>query len=157
VIAYPVVSGFVLLFWLVLNESASPGHILLGLGLGLFASVTLARLQDPGLKPRNVPAILRLLGHVTVEVLRSNLAVARTILRGGTRRSSGFLSVQLELKDPHALAVLSCILTATPGSLWVDFDPTDGHLLLHVLDLIDEEAWIGTVKGYERRLQEIFR
>ncbi|KQT47592.1 hypothetical protein ASG43_10980 [Aureimonas sp. Leaf454] len=156
-IAYPVIAGFVALFWLVLNQSVSPGHVLLGLGLGLFASATLTRLQEPGLRPRNIPAILRLLRHVAVEIVRSNIAVSRIILRRDMRPTSGFLMIRLDLQDPHALAVLSCILTATPGSLWVDFDPKDGRLLLHVLDLIDEDSWIAIVKGYEERLQEIFR
>ncbi|KQT65947.1 MULTISPECIES: Na+/H+ antiporter subunit E [unclassified Aureimonas] len=155
--AYPLFALCILAFWLMLNQSASPGHILLGAGLGLFGSFTLARLQEPGLRPGNPRAVLKLAAHVAVEIVRSNIAVARIVLSGSAKRRSGFLTVRLELKDPHALAVLSAILTATPGSLWVDFDPTDGRLLLHVLDLIDEETWVGIVKGYEARLQEIFR
>ena len=155
--AYPLFAGFVLIFWLTLNQSVAPGHVLLGLGLGLFGSFTLARLQEPGLRPGNMRAILGLAVHVAAEIVRSNIAVGRIVLFGSARRRAGFLTIRLELKDPHALAVLSVILTATPGSLWVDFDPADGRLLIHVLDLIDEETWVGTVKGYEARLQEIFR
>lgn len=155
--AYPIFTVCVLLFWLMLNQSVSPGHVLLGLGLGLFGSFTLSRLQEPGLRPRNAVAILRLAARVAIEILRSNIAVAKVVLFRPAERRSGFLTVALELKDPNALAVLSIILTATPGSLWVDFDPTDGRLLLHVLDLIDEDTWVGIVKGYEARLQEIFR
>lgn len=155
--AYPLFAACVLVFWLMLNQSVSIGHMILGTVLGLFGSFTLGRLQDPGLRPGNPRAILRLAAHVAVEIVRSNIAVARIVLSRSAPRRSGFLTVRLELKDPHALAVLSAILTATPGSLWVDFDPTDGRLLIHVLDLIDEETWIGIVKGYEARLQEIFR
>lgn len=155
--AYPIFAGFVLVFWLLLNQSVSLGQIIIGTGLGLFGSFTLARLQEPGLRPGNLRAILRLAGHVAVEIVRSNIAVARIVLARSTESRSGFLTVTLELQDPHALAVLSAILTATPGSLWVDFDPTNGRLLLHVLDLIDDETWIAIVKGYEARLQEIFQ
>jgi multicomponent K+:H+ antiporter subunit E len=53
--------------------------------------------------------------------------------------------------------VLACILTATPGTAWVEFDSKDGWLLLHVLDLIDQETWVDIVKNrYEQPLLEIF-
>ena len=48
-------------------------------------------------------------------------------------------------------------MTATPGTLWVTFNSANGVLTLHVLDLIDEDAWIATIKQrYERHLLEIF-
>ena len=52
---------------------------------------------------------------------------------------------------------MACIITATPGTLWVNFDAQKGLLIIHVLDLIDEGEWIHTIKGrYERHLLEIF-
>ena len=65
--------------------------------------------------------------------------------------------LSLELRDPYGLATLACIITSTPGTLWVSFDPTQGRLTIHVLDLIEESDWISTIKGrYERLLMEIF-
>ncbi len=64
----------------------------------------------------------------------------------------------LELKDPAALAVLSCIITATPGSAWLEYSPAESTVLIHVLDLIDEQQWVDTIKRrYEDLLLEIFR
>jgi multicomponent K+:H+ antiporter subunit E len=55
------------------------------------------------------------------------------------------------------LAALACIITATPGTLWVEYDSADNTMLLHVLDLIDDEEWVRIIKGrYEKRLMEIF-
>lgn len=93
-----------------------------------------------------------------VDIVRSNIAVGRIIL-GPRRREeiSGFLVVPLDMRAPYGLATLATILTATPGTLWVRFDPESGLLTLHILDLIDETAWIAIIKGrYERRLMEIF-
>ncbi|CFN82809.1 pH adaptation potassium efflux protein [Bordetella pertussis] len=46
-------------------------------------------------------------------------------------------------------------MTYTPGTVWVDI--IDGKLVLHVLDLQNEEAWIALVKQrYERTLIEVF-
>jgi multicomponent K+:H+ antiporter subunit E len=84
--------------------------------------------------------------------------VARIVLNPRHRgQTSGFLDIPLELRHPAGLAVLACIITATPGTAWARYDSARSVLTLHILDLIDEEAWIRTIKGrYERRLQEIF-
>ena len=70
---------------------------------------------------------------------------------------SGFVDISLELRDAYGLAVLACIITSTPGTLWVKHEAGTGMLTIHVLDLIDESEWIETIKGrYERLLLEIF-
>ena len=67
------------------------------------------------------------------------------------------MNIPLDLRDPYGLAVLACIITSTPGTLWVSFDSAKGMLMIHVLDLVDENEWIRTIKGrYERLLLEIF-
>ena len=96
---------------------------------------------------------------ILFEVVRSNNAVARIIARPSSAptRRSGFVRIPLDMRSPHGLAALACTLTATPGTVWVDYDSADGTMLLHVLDLIDEEAWVRIVKDrWERRLMEIF-
>jgi multicomponent K+:H+ antiporter subunit E len=84
--------------------------------------------------------------------------VAWLILReGNNRRVSGFMTVPLELRSQMGLAVLAIILTATPGTAWLDYNSARGTLLLHVLDLVDENAWLTLIKTrYEHLLLEIF-
>jgi multicomponent K+:H+ antiporter subunit E len=54
--------------------------------------------------------------------------------------------------------VLACIITATPGTSWARYDAVRNTLTIHVLDLVDEQAWITQFKlRYERRLLEIFQ
>jgi multicomponent K+:H+ antiporter subunit E len=95
---------------------------------------------------------------VLVDIVRSNIAVARIVLSPATRqRVAGFLSMPLELRHPGGLAVMACIVTATPGTSWARYDAARNTVTIHVLDLVDEEEWIRTFKQrYERRLQEIF-
>lgn len=67
------------------------------------------------------------------------------------------MEIPLELRDPYGLAMLACIITSTPGTLWVDFNEASGTLTIHVLDLVDKTEWVRTIKGrYERLLLEIF-
>lgn len=155
---FPLLTAALLIMWLLLNESASPGSLLLGTVLALGASRALLVLDPPKARFRRPLAALRLALVVLVEIVRSNNAVARIILHSGTRgRRSGFVRIPLDMRDPYGLATLACIITATPGTIWVEYDSAGNTVLLHVLDLIDEEAWVRIIKNrYERRLMEIF-
>ncbi|CUU20945.1 Na H antiporter subunit E CDS [Bradyrhizobium sp.] len=67
------------------------------------------------------------------------------------------MNVPLDMRNPYGLALLACIITSSPGTLWVNFDAQKGLLMIHVLDLVDEAEWIRTIKQrYERHLLEIF-
>jgi multicomponent K+:H+ antiporter subunit E len=149
-----------LALWLVLNESLAPGQVLLGAALALGGVAVYSRLQLPANRVRNRPgAALRLLGLVVADIVRSNLAVARIVLgldRG--QRSAGFLVLPLELRHPGGLAVIACIITATPGTSWVRYDSAANVVTIHVLDLVDADDWIRLFKQrYERPLMEIFQ
>ncbi|MBL6078510.1 Na+/H+ antiporter subunit E [Belnapia sp. T18] len=156
---HPLLALFLLSAWLLLMESISPGAVVLGGVLAVGGSWTLASLASPRARLRRLTVLPGLLGDVLVEVMRSNYAVARIIVHpadGGVRRS-GFIYIPLDMRAPYGLAALACILTATPGTVWVDYDSAEGTMLLHVLDLVDEAEWVHIVKErWERRLMEIF-
>jgi multicomponent K+:H+ antiporter subunit E len=155
---FPIVLtvGLVLM-WLLLNNTLAPGQILLG-AIVAAASVYVFRRARPLLpRLRQPQVIVKLVFRVLIDIVRSNVAVARIIL--GLRRQirPGFLEIPLDLRDPHGLAVLAAIVTSTPGTVWVGLAPDDSVLTLHVLDLQDEKQWIDTIKNrYERLLLEIF-
>lgn len=156
---YPLVSACLLILWLLLNETVSPGHIVLGGVVALIAGWALRALELPRVHLRRPGVIVRLAAMVIADIVRSNIAVARIVLGlGPAKRRSGLVEVPLELRDPYGLAALACIITATPGTLWVGFDAATGRLMIHVLDLVDSGEWVRTIKGrYERLLLEIFR
>ena len=156
---YPALSAALLAMWLLLNQSVALEHLLLGAGLGVAGGRALAVLLAPaGRARRRAIVVAQLLWLVFADIVRSNVAVARIVLHPGMRkRTSGFLTMPLEVRHPGALAVLACIITATPGTSWARYDAARNVLTIHVLDLIDEPAWIRLFKKrYERRLQEIF-
>lgn len=155
---YPLLAVLLLLFWLFLNQSVSPGQIILGIILSIGASLALSALRIPGVRIRNIGAIVTLTVMVLRDIIRSNIAVTKLILQPGLPGyTSGFMTINLDMRNQYGLAVLAVIITSTPGTLWVNFDTSTGTLLIHVLDLVDEETWIKTIKhGYERLLMEIF-
>ena len=157
-VPFPIASAGLLVLWLLLNQTFSPGHVLLGSAIALIGGWALAALEAPKARPRSLRAVFRLAAFVLADIVRSNIAVARIILGlEKRRRTSGFVEIPLELRDPYGLATLACIITSTPGTLWVDFNEASGTLTIHVLDLVDKSEWVRTIKGrYERLLLEIF-
>lgn len=153
---YPLLATALTLMWLLLT-SFSLGNLILGGIVAILAGQAMTALEParPGL--RRPDLILRFFGVVMIDIARSNIAVARVLLRGGPRRS-GFVEIPLRLREPVGLAILAIVLTSTPGTAWIDYDSSQGRLLLHVFDLNDGDDWREIVQNrYERLLLEILR
>jgi multicomponent K+:H+ antiporter subunit E len=156
---FPLFSLSLLGMWLLLNGTLAAAHIVLGAVIGVAGGLILARLQAPLYRVRHrawTAAVLVWL--MFVDIVRSNIAVGRIAFRPGIRgRTAGFIDLRLKIRHPGGLAVLACVITATPGTSWARYDAARNVLTIHVLDLVDEQAWIRQFKErYERRLMEIF-
>ena len=152
----PVLTGVLLLMWLLLNDSLSLGHVLLGLLFAVALAWSSGALRPLQPRIRRAQLVLVLLGRVLLDIVQSNIGVARIVL-GLRQARSGFVKIPLDLTDPHGLAVLAGIVTATPGTVWVGHDATTSALTLHVLDLTSEQEWIDWIKNrYERLLLGVF-
>jgi multicomponent K+:H+ antiporter subunit E len=151
-------SAFVLATWLLLNQTVALGHVLLGAVLGVVVAQAFTRLDPPPLRVRNHHLIPVLAAVVLYDIVRSNLALLRIILVGRKRPvRSGFVRIPMQLTDHYGLAILACIITSTPGTIWMSYQADRSILLIHVFDLVDEETWILTIKSrYETPLREIF-
>jgi multicomponent K+:H+ antiporter subunit E len=159
ILSFPLGFAGLIVLWLLLNQALSLGQAVLGGMVALIGLWAFAALDPERVRMRRLGAILRLAMLVGADIVRSNIAVARIILGFGSRRErrSGFIEIPMDLSDPYGLAALACIITATPGTLWVSFDEAKATLLIHVLDLVDDAEWTRTIKGrYERLLLEIF-
>jgi multicomponent K+:H+ antiporter subunit E len=145
--------------WLLLNQTLAPAQIVLGAGLAIalaWAGSTFRPLRAHVRRP-DIAAGLVLV--VLLDIVRSNISVARIVL--GLRRdhkvASGFLHIPLELHDPYGLAALAAIITSTPGTVWAGISADGNTLTLHVLDLRNEAELIHAIKHrYEAPLRKIF-
>lgn len=154
---YPLLSITLLAMWLLLNQSLAPGSIIIGLVLGMVLGWVALKLHPARSHLRRLGRAAGFALEVIADIVRSNIAVASIILCAGrVPASAGFLTVDLDLEDENALALLACIMTATPGTAWLEYDRREKILLFHVLDLQNAELWCRMVKRYEAALKEIF-
>lgn len=157
-IPHPLLTIAMTLMWMLLTRF-SLGHLVLGGSLALFAGWTTHALQPQRPPLRGLRVLPRLLVTIFLDVIRSNVAVARLLLVEGrsSSRESCFLLVPVALHNPAALAVLAMILTATPGTAWVEYVSETGTLVLHIFDGAEREHYGQVINGvYVPMLQEIF-
>jgi multicomponent K+:H+ antiporter subunit E len=155
----PTVVLCLTVLWLILQQTVAPDQILLGAALAVLLAGASARLRPLRAHFRRADLAAALLLVVLWEIIQSNLAVARIVLGLVRNREvrSGFVQIPLELRDPHGLAALAAIVTATPGTVWAGLSADGKQLTLHILDIEDEQRWVAYIKErFERPLMRIF-
>src|SRR5215213_3796522 len=104
VLPYPLLSLALIVLWLLLNQSVSVGHIILGSVIAVLASWAMAALRPEKPRIRRPGTILRLAGLVLLDILRSNIAVGRIIVRSREPGvNAGFMTIPLDLRSRNGL------------------------------------------------------
>ncbi|MDN3711354.1 Na+/H+ antiporter subunit E [Paracoccus cavernae] len=157
-IPHPILSAALVVMWMILT-SFSLGNFLLGAAISVLAGWVVSRLRPKRVEIHSWKALFTLGFRVFIDIMKSNYAVAKLITRGPNdpERHPGFILIDLRLRDRNGLALLSVIITSTPGTAWVEYDPEAGQLLMHILDLREGEDWQSIIRDrYEGLLMEIF-
>jgi len=157
ILPYPVFTLSLACMWLLLN-GLTLGQLLIALTVALVGGIAMRQLEPEQVHLRRWWLIPLLFIRVLIDITKSNIATAWIILSGGRHKAkSGFMLIPLEVKSQTAIALLGVILTATPGTAWIAYGAKRNEILLHVLDLHNEETWRKLIKSrYESLLKEIF-
>lgn len=158
ILSRPFLLMALMLMWMLLT-SFSFGNLILAVLFASLAVWAFGALDEPKSGMVRIWPLLKLAGIMSYDIIRSNMAVAWLIMTNGRhgKRRSGFVRIQLRLKNTAALSLLAMAVTATPGTAWMQYDSESGVLLLHVFDLIDEEDWRNLIRNrYEALLLEGF-
>jgi multicomponent K+:H+ antiporter subunit E len=154
---HPLLSLVLLLLWLLLNNSAAPGHLVLGSALALLIPLYTRRFWPEPAVVRRPALALRLTGIVLRDILVANLTVSRLVLgpRAGIRPR--FVRIPLDVEGEVAATVLASVISLTPGTVSATLEPGRRRLLVHALSEEDPEALIRQIKSrYEAPIKEIF-
>jgi multicomponent K+:H+ antiporter subunit E len=156
----PLLSLALFIAWLMLNESASAGHLVLGAALALVLPVLTRAWRPDRPRLRHAGTALKLATTIRLEIVKSNITVARLILGNERHITPRFVWVPLALRDPHGIVALAGVVTMTPGTLSADLSDDRRHLLVHAFDVDDDAtqaALIADIKmRYEAPLIRIF-
>ncbi|WP_028671777.1 Na+/H+ antiporter subunit E [Saccharospirillum impatiens] len=154
---FPYLSLLLLITWLLMNNSVSPGQILLGGILALVIPLGTASMRktQPTLKKPflAVKYLLMLMGDIIV----SNIEVAIQVLGPVRNITPGFIAVPLDISQDLPITLLASSISLTPGTVSLEVSEDKQWLYVHVLNLVDEAGTIANIKQrYESPLREIF-
>ncbi|ALS98979.1 Na+/H+ antiporter subunit E [Lacimicrobium alkaliphilum] len=154
----PIHSLLLLVVWLMLNGSLSPGHLILGSILAICIPLICAPLQVPQPKIARPYRAIRYILMVLGDIVVANIQVALLVVGPMRRINPGFVAVPLDLQDTLPITVLASTVTMTPGTVSCEVTEDRKWLYVHVLDMPgDEQEVVKHIKQrYEAAIKEIF-
>lgn len=155
---YPILSLTLLVVWLLLNNSLSAGHFLLGTILALVIPIGTRSLQKPQATLHRPLLVIRYMLVLMGDIIKSNIEVAIQVLGPLHKLTPGFIAIPLDMTEELPITMLASSISLTPGTVSVEVSEDRHWLYVHVLNLSDEAETIKTIKQrYERPLKEIFQ
>lgn len=102
--------------------------------------------------PRRVSpvGVARLVVHVLIQLVPSNVLVARQILSRRSRIRTGVLAYPLQHPSDEVLSLMAHVIALTPGTMTVEATREPSVLYVHFLLLSDLDQARRTVAGLER-------
>lgn len=153
----PVFSILLLLVWLLLARSVSPGHIVLGGFLAIVIPLLTNRFWDSRPRIKKPLVLLRFLLRVLGDIITANFEVAYLIANPWRKLNPHFVEYPLMLEERFTITLLANTISLTPGTVSANLRMDGKTLLIHALNADDEEALIHQIRErYERPLKEIY-
>lgn len=154
---HPVLSGVLLLVWLLLFNTLSAGHIVLGSFFALGLPLLNRQFWPEAPKVSHWPRLGQFVVTVLADIVIANIAVSRLVLGSNRHLHPAVVRVPMELENPFAVTLLASTVSLTPGTVSAEISEDCHTLEVHCLDLRDAEGLVRTIKErYEAPLKEIF-
>jgi multicomponent K+:H+ antiporter subunit E len=154
---HPLLTLTLAILWLLLVNTLSAGHVVLGALLGWLIPFATSPFWPERIRIRHPLTLLHYLGILIVDIVRGSFLVARLILEGPARLRPAFVAVPLALETDLAISLLANTISLTPGTVSAHLSEDKRTLVVHTLDTGDAAALVAEIKQrYEAPLKRIF-
>lgn len=154
---HPVLTIVLALIWVLLVNSVSAGHILLGLLFGWSLPLFTRSFWPESVRIARPLVLLRYIAIVLFDIVVANLTVARLILGRPKNLQPKFVELPLDLQSDLAISLLANTITLTPGTVSAQLSDDRRCLIVHALHETDTGAMVKKIKQrYETPLKEVF-
>jgi multicomponent Na+:H+ antiporter subunit E len=144
-------AAWLVLVWMLLWGTFSWANLLGGLAVGLVVMAFFPLPDVTGGRRLRPWGLLRVLGGILVDFVRSSAQVAWQSVRPGPPIRSSVVAVRLATRSELLIAVAIEALSLVPGSVVVDTDPEEGIIYAHVLGASDDAA----VEAFRRQVARL--
>jgi multicomponent Na+:H+ antiporter subunit E len=144
--------------WMFLKVSYDSVTFFVGYFFGLAIIFSFRRFFQSRFYIYRFIAVIRLFFIFIKELLLSNIAVLKVILKPKLDIRPGIFALETELTNDWEITVLANLITLTPGTLVVDVSPDNKILYIHAMDIGDAEEAINSIKNtFEKAIMEVSR
>jgi len=158
ILPHPILSVSLLVAWLLLNNTLSLGHIVLGGILAILIPWFTASFWPNKVCAKNPLVFFKFSMVVLYDIIIANITVARLVLGSNDALRPSFFQLPLDIKHPLGISVLASTISLTPGTVSCDLSDDATCLTIHALDIEDIQKEIDSIKQrYEKPLMEVFQ
>jgi multicomponent Na+:H+ antiporter subunit E len=144
--------------WMFLTVTYEPVAFLKGYLFGLLIIFAFRRFFESRFYLLRVIAVINLLFIFIRELILSNIAVLKVLLKPKLDVRPGIFAYPTVLEEDWQIMVLSNLITLTPGTLVIDVSPDNKILYVHAMDIGDAEESIDSIKNtFEKAILEVSR
>ncbi len=144
--------------WMFLKNEYSGNTFIIGYILGLLILIVFRHFFNERFYMLRVYAVMKLVLLFFRELLLSNIAVLKVILKPRLTITPGIFALETKLTKDWEITILANLITLTPGTLVVNVSADNKTLYIHAMDLADKQEAIDNIKNtFEKAIMEVSR
>ncbi|MGG0716075.1 Na+/H+ antiporter subunit E [Robertmurraya massiliosenegalensis] len=147
---------FLAFMWMFIKVSFDVSSFIKGYFFGIIILFVLRRFFSSRFYLARVYAFIKLLLIFLKELLLSNLAVLKVILKPKLDMKPGIFAYKTVLTKDWQITLLSNLITLTPGTLVIDVSDDNQTLYIHAMDIDDVDEAVNSIKNtFEKAILEV--
>lgn len=153
-----VLNVFLAFMWMFIKVSFDFSSFIKGYFFGLIIIFVFRRFFKSRFYLGNIYAAIKLTLIFLRELILSNIAVIKVVLKPKLDMRPGIFAYETVLTKDWEITILSSLITLTPGTLVVEVSDDNKILYIHAMDIDDvDEAKNSIRNSFEKAIMEVSR
>ncbi len=151
-----VINMILAIFWLFLSDSYTMNSFVLGYLFALLLVYLMRKILPGRFYIITLYKIIKLVFVFLIELIKANIDVLRIILQPRIKNESAFFVYETDLQHKWQVALLSNLITLTPGTVVIGVNDDMKRLYIHCLNFSTKEEEVASIKGsLEKAVREV--
>ncbi|ANS90216.1 Na+/H+ antiporter subunit E [Staphylococcus pseudintermedius] len=151
-----VINLFLAIFWLFVSDSYTMNAFVLGYLFALLLVFLMRKLLPGRFYVITLYKVIKLVFVFLLELIKANIDVLGIILQPRIKNESAFFVYETDLEHPWQVALLSNLITLTPGTVVIGVNDDMKRLYIHCLNFSTKEEEVAGIKGsLEKAVREV--
>ena len=151
-----VINLILAIFWLFLSDSYTMNSFVLGYLFALLLVYLMRKILPGRFYIITLYKIIKLIFVLLIELIKANIDVLRIILQPRIKNESAFFVYETDLQHKWQVALLSNLITLTPGTVVIGVNDDMKRLYIHCLNFSTKEEEVASIKGsLEKAVREV--